>query len=182
MKTLYEQDGTVAPAAEVMETAAELAALELSRRGASLSPDDLKPLVLAFLAKHDHELQCVAYLDAMMRLIEFKVVTEGDTKSVEMNLREAIRPTFTNTAFGVILIHNHPGSVAKASDADKRVTITSKIAFEIFGVSVLDTWIVAGNEVYSIREEEMKEATEDMPSELKKLMDLLANRHKDGHS
>jgi DNA repair protein RadC len=174
---LYKQDtdGSFEPAAPavVMATAAELAALELSRRGESLGPEELKPLVKAFLAKHDHELLCVAYLDAQERLIEFKVAAEGTVTEVTLPIREVIKAALYNTAVSVVLIHNHPGSRATPSDADKSVASFTLLGLKLFGVRVADSWIVAGDEVYSMRQHDMEEIRKRMPKQLEGLAALL---------
>lgn len=151
--TLYLESpqGTFAPAPadKVMQTASLLAQEELDRRGKELDPKDLKAMLPALFAGRDHEFMGVAFLDFRLRMIEFKIMAEGSAAAVEIRPREIARAAILNNSATIVLIHNHPGSIAEPSDNDKIMTERLGKILALFDIRVLDHWIVAGNKVFS---------------------------------
>jgi DNA repair protein RadC len=90
------------------------------------------------------------YLDNHYRLIHDEVISIGSLTSNIIHPREVFRPALEYGASAVILAHNHPSGVAKASDAD--ITITRQIveAGKILGIGLLDHVIVTKTKFGSI--------------------------------
>jgi DNA repair protein RadC len=151
---LKSADGAmaIAPEAEIMRVAGELAQAEIIRRGDELDPDKLKALIPAFFAGRDHEVSAVAFLDSRSRLIEFRIMGEGSISQVPVFPREVAKAALANGSTQVVLVHNHPGNQASPSPNDIRATLAMRQALEFFEIAVLDHWIVTGTEIYSMGE------------------------------
>lgn len=82
------------------------------------------------------------YLDNHYRLIHDEVISIGSLTSNIIHPREVFRPALEYSASAVILAHNHPSGVAKASDADIAITEQIIKAGEILGIGLLDHVII----------------------------------------
>ena len=90
------------------------------------------------------------YLDNHYRLIHDEVISIGSLTSNIIHPREVFRPALEYSASAVILAHNHPSGVAKASDADVAVTQQIIKAGEILGIGLLDHVIITKTKFGSI--------------------------------
>ncbi|MDD5251177.1 MAG: DNA repair protein RadC [Patescibacteria group bacterium] len=82
------------------------------------------------------------YLDSHFRLIHDEVISIGSVSGNLVHPREVFRPALAVSAVAVILAHNHPSGVAKASAADIDVTKQLIEAGRVLGITVLDHVIV----------------------------------------
>ena len=62
----------------------------------------------------------------------------------------ALKVAIDSLAIGVILVHNHPSGILKASAQDKKMNQSLKKAFEAIGIKFLDSVIVTNNGYESI--------------------------------
>jgi DNA repair protein RadC len=90
------------------------------------------------------------YLDNHYRLIHDEVISIGSLTSNIIHPREVFRPALEYGASAVILAHNHPSGVAKASDADIAITRQIVEAGKILGIGLLDHVIVTKTKFGSI--------------------------------
>lgn len=90
------------------------------------------------------------YLDNHYRLIHDEVISIGSLTSNVIHPREVFRPALEYSASAVILAHNHPSGVAKASDADIAITEQIVKAGKILGIGLLDHVIIAKTKFGSI--------------------------------
>jgi len=90
------------------------------------------------------------YLDNHYRLIHDEVISIGSLTSNIIHPREVFRPALEYSASAVILAHNHPSGIAKASDADIAITEQIVKAGKILGIGLLDHVIVAKTKFGSI--------------------------------
>ena len=93
-----------------------------------------------------------ACLDAKGRLLACHLVAEGDTDSVQLNMRKIVENALKCGASSVLLAHNHPSGVALPSDADVLVTHRIQEALAPLGIRLADHIIVADDDYVSMAE------------------------------
>ena len=92
-----------------------------------------------------------ACLDAKGRLLACHLVAEGDTDSVQLNMRKIVENALKCGASSVLLSHNHPSGVALPSPADNATTLSVFDALRTVGVELADHIIVADDDFVSLR-------------------------------
>ena len=90
-----------------------------------------------------------ACLDAKGRLLACHLVAEGDTESVQLNMRKIVENALKCGASSVLLSHNHPSGVALPSPADNATTLSVFDALRTVGVELADHIIVADDDFVS---------------------------------
>ena len=147
----------------VVATAARLCAtFELGRRAATESvevgdvirgPADvfarMGPRLRDKLQEEFHAL----LLNSRHRVIREVLVTRGLLDSALIHPREVFRPAITESAAGVILVHNHPSGDATPSAEDRAVTRQLGEAGRSLGIPVLDHVVVGAGAYVSLAEE-----------------------------
>ncbi len=90
------------------------------------------------------------YLNTHYQLIHDEVISIGTLDSSLVQPREVFRPALEYSAAALIIAHNHPSGVLKATKAD--VEITNKLieAGQILDIEVLDHLIIGKNKFASI--------------------------------
>ena len=99
----------------------------------------------------------VLLLDAKLRLIRSEEVTRGSVNESLAHPREVFRPAFIHSAYGVVVLHNHPSGDPAPSTADYRVTKNLLEAANLLQVRLVDHVILGSPEggrtpFYSFRE------------------------------
>ena len=79
------------------------------------------------------------------------LVAEGDTESVQLNMRKIVENALKCGASSVLLSHNHPSGVALPSPADNATTLSVFDALRTVGVELADHIIVADDDFVSLR-------------------------------
>lgn len=90
------------------------------------------------------------YLDSHYQVIHDELISVGSLTSNIIHPREVFRPALEYSASAVILAHNHPSGVPKASEADILITRQIIEAGKILGISVLDHVIIAKEQFESV--------------------------------
>ncbi|MFA6194643.1 MAG: DNA repair protein RadC [Patescibacteria group bacterium] len=90
------------------------------------------------------------YLNTHYQLIHDEVISIGTLDASLVNAREVFRPALEYSAAAIIIAHNHPSGVIKATKAD--VEITNKLieAGNILDIEVLDHLIIGKGKFASI--------------------------------
>ena len=90
------------------------------------------------------------YLNTHYQLIHDEVISIGTLDASLVQAREVFRPALEYSAAAIIIAHNHPSGVLKATKAD--VEITNKLieAGRILDIEVLDHLIIGKNKFASI--------------------------------
>ncbi|MCX6794928.1 MAG: DNA repair protein RadC [Candidatus Falkowbacteria bacterium] len=90
------------------------------------------------------------YLNTHYQLIHDEVISIGTLDSSLVQAREVFRPALEYSAAAVVIAHNHPSGVIKATKAD--IEITNKLieAGNILDIEVLDHLIIGKNKFTSI--------------------------------
>lgn len=84
-----------------------------------------------------------AYLDTHYRVIHDEVISIGTINANIIHPREVFKPAIEYGAVAVVLAHNHPSGVAKASDADIEITKQLVEAGKMLGIHLVDHVIIA---------------------------------------
>lgn len=92
-------------------------------------------------------------LDSKHRILYKRLVFEGSFASMEIDITQIVRIAVKCDASFVVLAHNHPSGIAKASNADIVSTKAVERALTMAGIRLLDHIIVADGKCVSIRNE-----------------------------
>jgi len=109
-----------------------------------------------FMALRQESLR-VLLLDSKLRLIRAEEITRGSVNESLAHPREVFRPAFIHSAYGVVVLHNHPSGDPSPSAADYRVTKNLLEAANLLQVRLVDHVILGSPEggrtpFYSFRE------------------------------
>ncbi len=104
------------------------------------------------LAGRPHEAVMALHLDAMNRLIDHRIVTEGTIDSVVAYPRRILEQAMAANAAGLILVHNHPSGNCNPSPDDDRLTKSLFEAAKALDIILLDHLIVGRDGYYSFAE------------------------------
>ena len=142
--------------ASKLQAAAELVRRSLieamAHRDVLASPAEVRTYLRVMLAKRDHEVFMVLFLDAQNRVIASEEMFRGTLTQTSVYPREVVKRALAHNAAAVILAHNHPSGLAEPSRADEFLTRTLRESLALIDVRVLDHFIVAGNGVVSFSE------------------------------
>jgi len=90
-------------------------------------------------------------LDRQGRLIRAALLQKGGVDNTPFYLNQLLAVALQEEARFLILAHNHPGGTRRPSKEDLRCTLRALEALMPLRVPMLDHFIVAGNDVISIR-------------------------------
>lgn len=90
------------------------------------------------------------YLNTHYQLVHDEVISLGTLDAALVQPREVFRPAFEYSAAAVIIAHNHPSGVLKATKADIEVTAQLQEAGRILGIELLDHLIIGQGRFVSI--------------------------------
>ena len=138
-----------------------LAALELGKRVYYLKDNnDIKLNSIdkifeyfRYMLMYEHQENFIAvYLDSTLRLIAYKILFKGTLNTSIVHPREIFKYAFLESAYSIVIIHNHPSGEVIPSKQD--VELTNKL-FEIgslMGIPILDHIIIGKDKCYSFYE------------------------------
>lgn len=90
------------------------------------------------------------YLNTHYQLIHDEVISLGTLDASLVQPREVFRPALEYSAAAVIIAHNHPSGVLKATKADVEITNKLLEAGRILDIEILDHLIIGKNKFASI--------------------------------
>ena len=90
------------------------------------------------------------YLNTHYQLIHDEVISIGTLDAAIVQPREVFRPALEYSAAAIIIAHNHPSGVLKATKADAEITDKLIEAGKILDIEVLDHLIIGKNKFVSI--------------------------------
>ena len=142
-----------APELAVVDAALAILARRLSEPAVALQvPQAAREYVRLALAGIEREVFGVLFLDAAMRLIEWRVLFAGTLTRTAVHPREVVRAALRVNAHAVILAHNHPSGIAEPSRADELLTTGLRHALAMVDVRVVDHLVVGWPHVTSFAE------------------------------
>ncbi len=90
------------------------------------------------------------YLNSHYQLIHDEVISIGTIDSSIVAPREVFRPALEYSAAAIIVAHNHPSGILKATKADLEVTAQLKEAGKIIGIDLLDHLLIGQDKFISL--------------------------------
>lgn len=100
----------------------------------------------------DKEQLIAILLDTKLRPTGYHVVSVGSLNEAVTHPREIFRAAFVASAYGFVLMPNHPSGDSAPSEADRRLTLKIKEASDILMVRFLDHVIAGESSHFSFRE------------------------------
>lgn len=91
-------------------------------------------------------------LDTKLKLIREVKVSEGTLTQALIHPREIFKEAVKESAYAVILVHNHPSGDPTPSEQDIEITKKLKKASEILEISLLDHVIIGNGRYFSMKE------------------------------
>ena len=84
--------------------------------------------------------------------VQFGGIIDGGTVgAMDMSMNNLAQLILVHQATGLIIAHNHPKGIAKASGADVSATLTIRDFVRRLGVKLIDHIIIGSNGIYSMR-------------------------------
>ena len=117
-----------------------------------LSAADLKPLVVNMFITHTVESFYMLCMNAKNQIISTVCLGRGTVDGVAVYPSMVAEKAIQNKSRCVVLLHNHPGGVAKPSGSDITLTEQCLKSLAAVDVHVLDHIIAAGPLCYSMKE------------------------------
>ncbi len=130
-----------------------LAAMELGRRFASLtpedravinSPEDAANLVMAEMSLLDQEHLRVLVLNTKNEVLGIHEIYVGNVNSSVVRPAEVFRAAMRENAPSIIMVHNHPSGDPTPSDEDVSITGDLVSAGKLLGIELLDHLVIGG--------------------------------------
>ena len=134
----------------VLELARRAMAEQLREREVFSTPDAVKHYLQLHLARRQHEIFAVLFLDSQNRLIALEELFRGTLTQTSVYPREVVLRALHHHAAAVVLAHNHPSGTVSPSRADEALTQTLKAALALVDVRVPDHVIVAPGQALSL--------------------------------
>ena len=138
--------------AAVLELARRSMAGQLQQRAVFDTPGRVKEFLRLKLARHEHEVFAVLFLDARNQLLEMEEMFRGTLTQTSVYPREVVKRALKVNAAAVMFAHNHPSGAAEPSRADEYLTQTLKSALALVDIRVLDHLVVGHDDVVSFAE------------------------------
>lgn len=134
----------------VLELARRSLAEDLRREDSLNRPELMRTYCASLLAHREVEVCLGLFLDNQLRLIQCEELSQGTLAQAALYPREVVRAALRHHAAAVVLAHNHPSGVARASESDLLVTRQVARALELIDARLLDHIIVAGAQTVSM--------------------------------
>ena len=122
------------------------------REGEITSPGMLRKYLSLKLAKKEHEVFAIIFLDNQNRVISYKELFMGTIDGASVYPREVVKSCLSHNAAAIIMVHNHPSGISDPSVSDKQITERLVNALSYVDIRVLDHIIVGGIESFSFAE------------------------------
>ena len=114
------------------------------------SVEDIGDYLLKRYFGFTEEAFSIVCMDSKGKLLDFKILGEGDINSVGVSTRNVIQIALNSNAVCVVLAHNHPSGIALPSNQDIAITEQIKTALSHVNVRVIDHIIIADNDYVSM--------------------------------
>jgi DNA repair protein RadC len=138
------------------------AAMELGRRRRDENGPELKQITSSravfdimqpVIGELPHEEFWIIYLNNSNKVIYKSQLSKGGITGTLVDVRLVFKTALEHNAVSIILVHNHPSGVLKASEADKQITRQLKAAGHSLDIKVLDHVIITEKSYLSFTDE-----------------------------
>ena len=121
-------------------------------------PEEVAAMARERLGRLAHEEVWVAYVDNGQRLVSWERAAQGSYGTSSINPRNVIERGLVVKATGFILVHNHPGGMARPTGTDLEFTSRVERAAKAVFLRFVDHVIVTDTECYRIMSDGLLEA------------------------
>lgn len=115
-------------------------------------PRARSPIITWKICVTTREILKLIFLNTRCRLIGECNVSEGTIDSALVSPRELFIEAFKRNAYGIILLHNHPGGDPTPSREDVMITRRIYEAGELLGIRLFDHIVIGDNCFVSMKE------------------------------
>src|SRR5690606_36149692 len=145
----------------VSKSATILAAIELGRRihevkyeknKAIQTTNDIYQLLKNEMEYLEQEHLIILTLDIKGNILKQETLYIGTTTQITVSVKDLFKTAIKFSAFGIIMVHNHPTGDAKPSLQDDLLTDKVKKASSILTIELIDHIIIGKYEYYSYKE------------------------------
>jgi len=102
----------------------------------------------------DREQFMILHLDTKNRIVKDEIISIGTLNGSIVHPREVFKSAIKESAFAIILVHNHPSGDPNPSDEDIDITKRLFDAGELLNIKVLDHVIIGKDNYWSWNEKE----------------------------
>ena len=96
-------------------------------------------------------------LNAKMGIISEDIICVGSVNSTKVDMNKMLKTALVNNASSVILAHNHPNGIVYPSPDDIETTKRIMVVFNEVNINFIDHYVVAGNQIASVRDRIVKD-------------------------
>lgn len=137
-----------------------LASIELSKRYLIKQNTQIKKAsdIYKELDKYKNKKQeyfIMISLDGANHIIKIRVISIGILNQSLVHPREVFSPALKDRAASIIIAHNHPSGILKASNEDINITNRLKECGILLGIEILDHIIITKDGYLSFKDEEL---------------------------
>ncbi len=112
---------------------------------------DLVEMLRASIGHKANEVLFAIFLNAKNEVLATKELGEGTVSQASAFPRKIVEEALKQKATSIILAHNHPGGIAEPSEHDESITSEIQKALALVEISLQDHIILANNEYYSFK-------------------------------
>lgn len=112
---------------------------------------DLIEMLRASIGHKQNEILFAVFLNAKNEVLGTKELGEGTVSQASAFPRKIVEESLKQKATSIILAHNHPGGIAEPSEHDESITTEIQKALALVGISLQDHIILANDEYYSFK-------------------------------
>ena len=116
------------------------------------SPCTIADYYMEDMRHRTREVLKLIFLNTRCRFIGECIVSEGTVDSALVSPRELFIEAFKRNAYGIILLHNHPGGDPTPSREDVMITRRIYEAGELLGIRLFDHIVIGDNCFVSMKE------------------------------
>ena len=103
------------------------------------------------LGQEKQEHFIVLYLDSKHQILKEETISIGTLDASLVHHREVFKRAIQESAYGIILIHNHPSGDPEPSEEDKETTNKFIESGKLLNIEVIDHIIIGINNYYSFK-------------------------------
>jgi DNA repair protein RadC len=118
-----------------------------------LNYEDLLNLIKSHYISESKERFLLVCLDSGFRLKLIEFISEGDSVSVDFDIKKLISKVLECDASVVVIAHNHPNGNSTPSGSDVDVTASISVMLRKMNISLFDHIIIGEDNHYSMRKQ-----------------------------
>ncbi len=139
--------------AAAMELGRRRRALEAVKRNKITSSKEVYELMQPLIGELPHEEFWMLCLNNSNKVIKKQQLSKGGITATVVDIRLAMKIAIEENATAIILVHNHPSGVLKASEPDVALTRKFVSAATSLDIKLLDHVIVTENAYFSFQDQ-----------------------------